>query len=53
MNEIQQLIRKYEGEITLLLERKNSLKANDPLYAICEVKVLEIQKFICELRGLL
>jgi hypothetical protein len=51
--QIQQLIRKQEQEIEKLLETKRNTKPDDVLYAICEMVVLQKQKFIAELRSLL
>lgn len=51
--QIQQLIRKQEQEIDKLLERKLSVNADDIIYTICEVVILQKQRFIEELRALL
>lgn len=51
--QIQELIRKYEQDILLLLDRKTDLKPTDPLYALIEIKVLEKQESINDLRGIL
>lgn len=51
--QIQQLIREQEQEIERLLETKRNTKSDDVLYAICEVVVLQKQKFVAELRALL
>jgi len=51
--QIQQLIRKQEQEIERLLETKRNTNPDDVLYAICEMVVLQKQKFIAELRALL
>ena len=51
--QIQQLIRKQEQEIERLLETKRNTEPDDVLYAICEMVVLQKQKFIAELRSLL
>ncbi|KYD19390.1 hypothetical protein B4109_3259 [Geobacillus stearothermophilus] len=51
--QIQQLIREQEQEIEKLLETKRNTEPTDELYAICEMVVLQKQKFIAELRALL
>lgn len=51
--QLQELIKKYEGEVKLLLSRKNELEVTDPLYAICELSVLQKQNTIADLRGIL
>lgn len=51
--QLQELIRRYEGEISLLLNQKSQLDPNDPLFAICEIKVLGKQEVIHDLRGVL
>lgn len=51
--QIQELIRKYEQDILLLLDRKTGLAPTDPLYALIEIKVLEKQESINDLRGIL
>lgn len=51
--QIQQLIQKQEQEIEKLLETKRNTEPTDELYAICEIVVLQKQKFVAELRALL
>ncbi|MEK4606567.1 hypothetical protein [Geobacillus sp. FSL W8-1251] len=51
--QIQQLIREQEQEIERLLETKRNTKPDDVLYSICEIVVLQKQKFVAELRALL
>ncbi|SFA54818.1 hypothetical protein SAMN05192569_105526 [Parageobacillus thermantarcticus] len=51
--QIQQLIRNQEQEIERLLETKRNTEPTDELYAICEIVVLQKQKFITKLRELL
>jgi ribose 1,5-bisphosphokinase PhnN len=50
---IQQIIREQEEEIERLLERKKQSKAGDMVFVVCEISVLQKQKFIAELRALL
>jgi hypothetical protein len=50
---IQQLIREQEQEIEKLIERKRSTNPDDIVYTICEVVILQKQRFIEELRVLL
>jgi hypothetical protein len=51
--QLQELIKQYEGEISLLLTQKNKLTPGDYSYAICEVAALRLQKVITDLRGIL
>jgi len=51
--QIQRLIREQEQEIERLLETKRNTKPDDGLYSICEIVVLQKQKFVAELRALL
>lgn len=51
--QIQQLIREQEQEIERLLETKRNTNPDDVLYAICEMVILQKQRFIEELRVLL
>lgn len=50
--QIQQLIRKQEQEIEILLKRKRSA-TDETLYIVCEQVILQKQRFIEELRALL
>jgi hypothetical protein len=50
---ILQIIHEQEKEIEKLLERKKQSTAGDMVFEVCEISVLQKQKFIAELRALL
>lgn len=50
---IQQLIQKYETEISQLIEEKKKCSPGEDIYGIREVKISDRQSFVMELRALL
>jgi hypothetical protein len=51
--QIKQMIKEYEEEIEKLLQTKRSCKPGDELYSVCEIKVLQLQNVISDLRSLI